>query len=81
MKRGHLSAHGGSRGLGNGGPTVRILNSDPAPWNPGRRGSTMPPLFTFPFMLLTLSLLKVFSGPSLGPAGPAVRDTFRSDLE
>jgi hypothetical protein len=41
----------------------------------------MPTLFTFPVMLLTLSLLKVFSGPSLGPAGPAIRDTFRSDLE
>jgi hypothetical protein len=41
----------------------------------------MPTLFSFPFMPLTLSLLQAFSGPSLGPAGPAVRDTFLSDLE
>jgi hypothetical protein len=32
-------------------------------------------------MLLTLSMLKVFSGPSLGTADPAVRDTFLRDLE
>jgi hypothetical protein len=41
----------------------------------------MPALFSFPFMLLTLSMLQVFSGPLLGPTGPAVRDTFLSDLE
>jgi hypothetical protein len=41
----------------------------------------MPTLFSFPFMLLTLSMLRVFSGPSLGPAGQAVRDPFLSDLE
>jgi hypothetical protein len=41
----------------------------------------MPALFSFPFMLLTHSMLQVLSGPSLGSTGPAVRDTFRSDLE
>jgi hypothetical protein len=41
----------------------------------------MPALFSFPFMLLTLSMLHVFSGPLLGPPGPAARDTFLSDLE
>ena len=40
----------------------------------------MPTLFSFPFMLLTLSMLQVFFGPSLGPAGPAVRDASLSDF-
>ena len=41
----------------------------------------MPALFRFPFMLLTLSMLRVVSGPLLGPPGPAVGGTLLSDLE
>ena len=41
----------------------------------------MTTLFSLPFMLPTLYLLQMISGPSLGPSGTAVRDTFLSDLE
>jgi hypothetical protein len=38
-------------------------------------------LFSLPFLLPTLYLLQMFSGPARGPLSPAVRDTFLSDRE
>jgi hypothetical protein len=38
----------------------------------------MTTLFSLPFMLPTLYLLQMFTGPA---SGPAVRDTFVSDRE
>jgi hypothetical protein len=38
-------------------------------------------LFSLPFLLPTLYLLQMFSGPSCGPLSRAVRDTFLSDRE
>jgi hypothetical protein len=41
----------------------------------------MHPLFSLPFLLPTLYMLQMFSGPSRGPLNSTVRDTFLSDLE
>lgn len=43
----------------------------------------MPTLFSLPFILPSLYLLQMMSplAPSRGPLGPAVRDTFLTDLE